>query len=136
MTAYCLCARRSTGDEAFTRYRARDQLVQSRNRISDEFLKVSANPAQGKGGSCFGDSGGRNLLGDTILGVNSFLSSSDCAGVTYSYRIDTTEALSFINAHRCSHLKPTWEGAVSPVSTKPGSQWPRAHDRQRRGVRA
>jgi len=90
-------------DEAFTRYRAPAQLVQSRDRISDEFLKVTANPAQGRGGICFGDSGGPNLLGDTILGVNSFVANRNCAGVTYSYRIDTTEALSFINATIAAH---------------------------------
>src|SRR5215217_6774862 len=43
--------------EAFTRYRAPVELLQASGRIADEFLKVTANPAQGKGGTCFGDSG-------------------------------------------------------------------------------
>ena len=59
---------------------------------------MTANPSQGRGGTCFGDSGGPILLGDTILGVNSFVNNDNCAGVTYSYRIDTAEALAFINS--------------------------------------
>jgi hypothetical protein len=39
------------------RFFAPSLLIQSNNRTSVEFLKLSQNPAQGKGGTCFGDSG-------------------------------------------------------------------------------
>ena len=68
-------------------------LVQSNDVISGEYLKLTANPAQGKGGVCFGDSGGPVLLSqgedNIVLGVNSFGSNSNCAGLSYANRIDT-----------------------------------------------
>lgn len=86
-------------DGAFTRYYAPTQLVASNFVHSDEYIKLTANPAQGKGGTCFGDSGGPDLLGgtDIILAVNSYVTNGNCAGVTYSNRIDTY-ALEFINS--------------------------------------
>jgi hypothetical protein len=83
----------------FTRYFAPSLLIQSNNVHSDEFIKLTANPAQGKGGTCFGDSGGSDILSGTsiILAVNSYVTNSNCAGVTYSQRVDLPEILHFIN---------------------------------------
>jgi hypothetical protein len=72
------------------------ELVQAGKSVADEFIKVSANPSHGKGGTCFGDSGGPVLLGDTIVAVNSFVTNGLCRGVTYSYRLDTPDALAFV----------------------------------------
>lgn len=82
----------------FTRYFAPSQLVQSNNVQSVEFIKLTANPAQGKGGICFGDSGGPDLLGGsaTVLAVNTFVTNGNCAGVTYSNRVDLPDILEFI----------------------------------------
>ena len=82
----------------FTRYFAPSLLIQSNNRISGEFIKLTANPAQGKGGICFGDSGGPDILSgsNTVLAVNSFVNNGNCAGVTYSQRVDLPDILSFI----------------------------------------
>jgi len=87
-------------DGVFTRYFAPTKLVASKHVHRDEYIKLTANPAQGKGGLCFGDSGGPDLLGDTdtILAVNSYVTNGNCAGVTYSNRIDTPYALEFIES--------------------------------------
>lgn len=83
-----------------TRYYAPSQLVASQNSISDSFIKLTANPASGKGGTCFGDSGGPDLLGGTniVLAVNSFVTNGNCSGVTYSQRVDLPEELAFIES--------------------------------------
>lgn len=82
------------------RYFAPTELVASEDKISDEYIKLTANPAQGKGGTCFGDSGGGDFKGGTniVLAVNSFVTNGNCTGVTYSNRVDLPYALDFINS--------------------------------------
>lgn len=67
---------------------------------SVEFLRVSFNPGNGKGGSCFGDSGGPNLRGgtDTVLGVNSFVNNVNCSGVGYAQRVDLPDIQTWIRS--------------------------------------
>jgi hypothetical protein len=74
------------------------QLVSGNFSHSDEFIRLTANPGRGKGGTCFGDSGGPDLLGGTniVLAVNSYVTNSNCAGVTYSSRVDIPEVLAWI----------------------------------------
>jgi hypothetical protein len=88
--------------EIFTaiRFFAPSELLQSNNRASDEFIKLTANPSKGTGGVCFGDSGGPDVLGGTniVLAVNSYVTNGNCAGVTYSQRVDLADILAFINS--------------------------------------
>ena len=75
------------------------ELLSGKFSWSDEFIRITANPAQGKGGTAFGDSGGPVLLAgtDTILAVNSYVTNVNCKGVTYHNRIDIPEVLDWIN---------------------------------------
>ncbi len=81
------------------RYYAKAQLIASDHVMSDEFMRLTANPGQGKGGTCFGDSGSPILLAgtDTVLGVCSWGTNSNCAGVSYEQRIDIPDILEWIN---------------------------------------
>jgi len=61
-------------------------------------LKLSANPGGGKGGICYIDSGGPDLLDDVILSINTDTNNALCRGITYGYRIDQASALEFIES--------------------------------------
>jgi hypothetical protein len=76
------------------------QLVSGQFAHSDLFIRLTANPGGGKGGTCFGDSGGADFLAgtNTILAVNSYVTNSNCAGVTYSQRVDLPEVLAWIRS--------------------------------------
>ena len=81
------------------RFTAPANLLSGNFAWSDEFLRVSANAAQGKGGTAFGDSGGPVLRGgtNTILAVVSYGTNSNCAGVGYYQRVDIPAVLDWIN---------------------------------------
>jgi hypothetical protein len=80
------------------RMRATSELVAGSFAHSDEFIRYTLND----GGTCFGDSGGPDLLGgtDTVLAVNSFVTNGNCSGVAYSQRVDVPEVLAWIDGFR------------------------------------
>ena len=79
----------------FQRFLGETTAFKSDGAIGGEFLKLH-------NGTCFGDSGGPDLLGGTniVLAENSFVNNNICAGNTYSYRVDTPQAQSWITADR------------------------------------
>jgi hypothetical protein len=77
---------------------APSELVSGEFVHSAEYLKLALNASSGSGGTCFGDSGGPDLLGgtNTVLGVNSYVTNVNCSGVGYSARVDIPEVLEWI----------------------------------------
>ena len=66
--------------------------VKSAGNMSDEFLKLLADP-----GACFGDSGGPNFISgtSTVVAITS-AGSKYCNGISYAQRIDTPSVLAFL----------------------------------------
>jgi len=63
-----------------------------------DFSMVLSNNAS-TGGTCFGDSGGPNFLGDSnvVAGVTSFGKNGNCAGTGGVFRMDRASALDWVN---------------------------------------
>lgn len=86
-------------DGLYNRFYAPSQMVSGKFVHSAEYMRLSLNPGGGTGGTCFGDSGGPDLLAGTnkILAVNSYVTNANCAGVGYSSRVDIQEVLDWID---------------------------------------
>lgn len=67
--------------------------------VGDFSLLLSNNHATG--GTCFGDSGGPNFLGNSnvIAGVTSFGLNGNCAGTGGVFRMDRQNVLNFVNSY-------------------------------------
>ena len=90
----------STWVGSITRNSATVNLLSTNFQGSNNYLKCSANAAQGKGGVAYGDSGGPVLYNDngqtTILAVNAYVNNANCEGVTFHTRIDNPQVLGWI----------------------------------------
>jgi hypothetical protein len=71
--------------------------VGSVNSLNPAWIRASMNPATGDGGTCYGDSGGPNFLGDTnIVAGTTITGDFVCRATNVDYRLDTASARSFL----------------------------------------
>jgi len=80
-----------------TRYVAYPWLLQINTGFTGDFSMLLSNNAN-SGGTCFGDSGGANFLGDTniVAGITSFGMNSTCGGTGGVFRTDRQDVLDFV----------------------------------------
>ena len=85
-------------DAFFTRMKATANLLNVGKGKQGEFIKISRNTSQNKGGQCSGDSGGPLFLSgtNTMIAETTFGPNGQCAGVGYDTRLDTASAQNFI----------------------------------------
>jgi secreted trypsin-like serine protease len=84
---------------------ARPHLVQINTGFTGDGSLVLSNNAN-TGGTCFGDSGGPNFIGDSkvVAGVTSFGLNSTCAGTGGVYRVDRADDLNWLYGTFGSYL--------------------------------
>jgi len=69
----------------------------SPNAVNPAWLRISMNPAIGDGGTCYGDSGGPNFLGDSnLLAARTITGDFMCRATNAVYRLDTAAARAFL----------------------------------------
>lgn len=85
---------------------ARPKLNQINTGFTGDFSMLLSNNAN-TGGTCFGDSGGPNFIGDSnvVGGVTSFGINGNCAGTGGVYRVDRADDLAFIGGFLSTRKK-------------------------------
>ena len=67
------------------------------NSINPAWLRISMNPATDNGGTCYGDSGGPNFLGDSsTIAATTITGDAVCRSTNVTYRLDTRSARSIL----------------------------------------
>jgi V8-like Glu-specific endopeptidase len=65
--------------------------------LTQVYLKASMNPTHGDGGTCYGDSGGPNFIGNTnVIGGTTITGDFYCRSTNVDYRVDTQVARAFL----------------------------------------
>lgn len=84
-------------EAARVRMLARPHLIQINTAFTGDFSILLSNNAS-TGGTCFGDSGGPNFIGDSnvVGGVTSFGINGNCAGTGGVYRVDRKDDLGWL----------------------------------------
>ena len=84
---------------------AHPQLLQINRGIIGDYALLLSNNAN-TGGTCFGDSGGPNFIGDSnvLAGVTSFGMNATCAGTGGVFRVDTAYAQDWLYDEFGDHL--------------------------------
>ena len=79
-------------------------LIQSNTGFTGPSSLLLSNNAA-SGGTCFGDSGGPNFRGDTMVvaGVTSFGLNGSCGGTGGVFRLDRVDVQAFINGFIADH---------------------------------
>ncbi len=87
----------TTGKPSFGPSGTRMTSVSTFNALTGAWLRLSANPAKGDGGTGYGDSGGPNFLGesDVIAGLT-VTGDAVCRATNVIYRLDTPSARGFL----------------------------------------
>ncbi|MDQ3238552.1 MAG: S1 family peptidase [Actinomycetota bacterium] len=68
------------------------------NAINKTWLRISMNASTGNGGTCYGDSGGPNFLGDTsTIAAITITGDAVCRSTNVTYRLDTASARDFLD---------------------------------------
>jgi len=68
------------------------------NSITPAWLRISMNPSTGDGGTCYGDSGGPNFLGNTdVVAATTITGDAICRATNVDYRLDTPSARNFLD---------------------------------------
>ena len=82
------------------------RLIQINGGIVGDFSLLLSNNAN-TGGTCFGDSGGPNFIGNSnvIAGVTSFGMNGNCAGTGGVYRVDRADDLNWLYSTFGAYLK-------------------------------
>jgi Trypsin len=79
--------------------------VSSFSALSQDFLRLSINPATGDSGACYGDSGGPNFLGagasetDITVSIGGLKGDIRCRAMNSTYRLDTPSARAFLGQY-------------------------------------
>lgn len=69
------------------------------NSLNQAFLRLSQNPSNGNGGTCFGDSGGPNFFnhnGGTVVAAITITGDSVCRSTNVTYRLDIAPSRNFL----------------------------------------